>query len=303
MSKFFLLGLDGLEYDFVEKWHLTHLQQSQYGKLKVPISKEFGIPTSPEVWASFLTGKNVKKEFGRTFRIQMMLKVAKFMRKHVKIGFGLGSLLRKRSPARFPSLKEKTFLDITRSKAINVPYYSFDHGTFDISHRFTTGKISLEEAERELNLVYQNSKKRILNETETRDLDLIFAFMHFPDYPQHLLMMRPQKIKILYHDLDNYVSTLKKRIPKSFTYIIVSDHGFNPETKTHSKHGFYSSNITLNPTPRRITDFYEIFTGSIDRSDPKNIFFQDPKINEKNQNRLRLSLTRSGIFLRALRNG
>jgi len=58
--KVFILGLDGLEYNFVEKWNLRNLKQREYGKLEVPISKR-GWPSSPEVWASFLTGKHIKK--------------------------------------------------------------------------------------------------------------------------------------------------------------------------------------------------------------------------------------------------
>lgn len=259
MQKFFILGLDGLEYDLVERWNLKSLKQHEYGKIDVPINERLGVPTSPEVWASFLTGRHMKKEIARKFPIGTILRVMKFIRRHLNIGFGLGKVLTKKAAGRFPALKEKTFLDITRSKEVNVPYYSYDHATFDINHRFLTKKISLEEALDDLKSVYKNSKRRILDKTEMiNDFDVVFAFMHFPDILQHLLLTRPQRIKYLYYDLDHYVLTLKKRIRESFTFIIISDHGFALETGLHSDHGYYSSNKPLNPKPKQITDFFWI---------------------------------------------
>ena len=106
--------------------------------------------------------------------------------------------------------------------------------------------------------VYKDWKQRIFSEGEKlEDFDVVFAFMHFPDIIQHLLFIRPLKIKEFYVDLDNYVSILKRRIEAPL-FLIVSDHGFDLETKTHSKHGFYSSSISLNPKPKRITDFYDL---------------------------------------------
>lgn len=54
MGKVFVLGLDGLEYNFVDKWNLSNLLQEQNGKIEVPINKEVGQPLSPQVWGSFL---------------------------------------------------------------------------------------------------------------------------------------------------------------------------------------------------------------------------------------------------------
>jgi len=81
--------------------------------------------------------------------------------------------------------------------------------------------------------------------------------MHFSDALQHLLFNKSLEIKKLYIDLDSYVSILKSRV-KSSLFLIVSDHGFDLETKNHSKHGFYSSNMPLNPKPKQITDFYNL---------------------------------------------
>jgi len=99
-------------------------------------------------------------------------------------------------------------------------------------------------------------EEKILEELkEAEDFDVVFAFLHYPDTLQHLSFTRPQKIRKLYMDLNIYVSALKRKV-KAPWFLIVSDHGFDLKEGIHSKHGFYSSNIPLNPKPKRITDFY-----------------------------------------------
>ena len=160
---------------------------------------------------------------------------------------------------RFPPLNRKTFLDVTNSKEINAPYYSYDNSDLNVVNYFGAGKLSLERTVNTLKSLCEERKNRILGE-ETRDADVVFAFMHFPDALQHLLLHRSVQVKKHYYDLDNYVSRLKSRIGDSTLFLIVSDHGFSLEAGTHSKHGFYSSNRPLNPRPTQITDFYEIIT-------------------------------------------
>ncbi|EMR73483.1 hypothetical protein MCGE09_00587 [Thaumarchaeota archaeon SCGC AB-539-E09] len=58
----FILGIDSLDYDLVEKWNLQNLKQLEYNKIKVPINEKLGLPLSSEVWASFLVGKYVSVE-------------------------------------------------------------------------------------------------------------------------------------------------------------------------------------------------------------------------------------------------
>jgi len=263
MTRIVILGLDGLEYDFVERWNLKNLKQREYGKLEVPINKEKGVPWSPEVWAAFLTGRHIPSlDFSRTPMLDFILKALKFMRRYIPLSLGLGRKAVIRAPVHFPELKERTFLDLTNSKEINVPYYSHDNKTFRISWELDAGKISLKEAvNKDLNL-YIYWKRRILKELEEAgDFDVVFAFMHFPDALQHLLFIRSLAIKELYADLDQYVSRLKLRVDSSL-FLIVSDHGFDLETKTHSMYGFYSSNVSLDPRPRRITDFYDMIVNS-----------------------------------------
>jgi len=261
MQNFFILGLDGLEYNFVEKWNLKNLQQLQYGTIEVPIGEGDNVPTSPEVWASFLTGKHISNlRFVKPFPVGAALDFLKFIRKHINISLGLGRKVGGLAPSRFPRLKHKTFLDHSSFKEINVPYYSYDHRPINVTHRFTKGELSLSEAIDTLLTIYEERKKQILDETERlRDVKVVFAYMHYPDILQHLFIRRLHKIKEHYVDLDGYVSILKRKADSLF--LIVSDHGFDLKKETHSKYGFYSSNKVLNPKPKQITDFFKIVTG------------------------------------------
>lgn len=232
----------------------------QYGKIEVPINEELGAPMSPEVWASFLTGREVGSlVFDKAGTAEVTLKILRFLRRYIPIGFGLGRRVEKRAPSRFPKLKFESFLDLTKSKEINMPYYSHDHSALDIIYQFKSEKLPVREAVKLLFDLYEKRKEQILTEAEKiEDVDVVVAFMHFPDSLQHFLFTRPSKIKDLYVDLDKYVSVLKNRVKG--TFIIISDHGLSIKEGTHSKYGFYSANTLLTPKPKRITDFFAIVT-------------------------------------------
>jgi len=94
----FVLALDGLEYYLVAEWGLKGLQQICFGKLTVPVNEKTGYPLSPEVWATFLTGRHVKADFERDAKsrfIEQALKILSVLRKVARRGFGLGRKLRR----------------------------------------------------------------------------------------------------------------------------------------------------------------------------------------------------------------
>jgi predicted AlkP superfamily phosphohydrolase/phosphomutase len=263
MVKVFILGLDGLEYDLVYKWNLPNLLQKQNGKIKVPISDKTGVPTSPEVWATFLTGKRVRADFvsrglkGKIFGLFPLKPIIKHLRKEVN----LSSIFPKKfsTPKRFPQLKARSFLDITNSKEINAPYYSYNNLAFDFHFRFRHEKLTVQQVVSELKTLYVNIKKQILRTIETlENIDLVFAYMHFPDAVQHHLFPKPRFIKQHYNDIDHFVSLLKECLPDSTLLILISDHGFDFGTQRHSKYGFYSSTQFIDPKPKHITDFFDI---------------------------------------------
>lgn len=263
----YILGLDGLEYNFVEEWNLANLKQREFGKIEVPINEVLQAPTSPEIWASFLTGKYIQMSFESTsFLQENLFKLLKFMRRYVNVSLRLGRKV-KRMDDLYKNLAvmtlgeylgEKTFLDLTNSKKINAPYHNYDGEAFDIVRDFGQKKFSMIETIARLMFLYEKRKRQILDETEKGIADVTFAYMHFPDTLQHLTYLRPDKIKRHYLDLNSYVSILKTKIKKPTTFVIVSDHGFDLKKGSHTHHGFYSSNVALDPKPEKITDFYKI---------------------------------------------
>jgi len=73
--KIIILAFDGLEYNFVKKFDLTHLMQKKYGKIVIPkecyidttdpLGNRIYEPWTPFVWSSFLTGR-IPNEIGLT---------------------------------------------------------------------------------------------------------------------------------------------------------------------------------------------------------------------------------------------
>ena len=72
----FILGIDALDYELVDKLNLNNLKQLQYGKTIVPINEKIGIPSSPEVWSSFLIGEPTPTSFVKSSHyINVMRKI------------------------------------------------------------------------------------------------------------------------------------------------------------------------------------------------------------------------------------
>lgn len=251
----FILGLDGLDYRCVTQWNLVNLKQQEFGKIIVPISQGRKQPLSPEVWGSFLTGEELTGlNFSRPGIKGKVLGLLISLRKRVNFGFGMGNHFR--TKRNFPKLNRSTFIDREGVTEINAPYYSYN-GTIDIVERIGRGEISLNDAVSELMEIYRIRKRQIKQELMEKMLsnEVIFAFLHFPDMVQHLALSRERMIKSIYADLDYFIVELKEIINDG-VFIIVSDHGFDPQTGYHSRFGFYSSNTKLDPKPEKITDFY-----------------------------------------------
>jgi len=277
----YILGIDALDYKLVEKLSLNNLMQIEYNKIIVPINEKYGVPSSPEVWASFLIGENMPMTFVRSSHyINVMRKILNLFQIDINNRFIIkaNDLLKKHgfiSPARFGDLNRESFLDIIKSYEINAPYYSFDNKTFVVMHHFGNDKLSLVQSIKEIKLIYENRKRQIISEIKNiGNIDTVFAFMHTTDSLQHLSHLNISEIKKHYIDLDNYVSILKRKLEDTFKniiFIIVSDHGFDFTIVDHSNYAFYSSNTPLIPRPKKITDFYRIILDIVDKKANSNI--------------------------------
>ena len=233
MCKIFVLGLDGLEHSLVEEWNLKSFKQNEYGKISVPITKKYNQPTTPHVWASFLTGKNNPLVF-KTTPLRKMRNLAN------RINSRLRMVLKRIIPKRlttmevsFPKLGERTFIDLAKSKEIGAPFYSYRYQKVaEVTHSLDAGNISLLQAINTIKRFYEYDKKYLLKEAgNIKDEDIIFAYLHFPDLLSHFYWLRPPKLKAHYIDLANFTAKLKKRIFCD-RFIIVSDHGFNIKVET-----------------------------------------------------------------------
>ena len=274
--KCFVLGLDGLECDFVEAWNLKNLMQAEYGKIEVPIGSE-GVPMSPQVWSSFLTGRVENISFPKVPRTYKILKFLwdnfGFIVKHFNFlrqrcqRIGREALAGRGQLGLDQELQNPTFLDATNSKAINVPFVNHDNSTFKIAYRFAMGELSLDECLELLRLDYVEHKKAILRELEEDEVDIVFAFLHHIDSFQHHAFRRQEIIEEIYEDANDFVAFLKEKIMSlnpNTCFIIVSDHGFDLITGMHSTYAFYSTNIPLDPIPQNIIDFHSILSSIAD---------------------------------------
>lgn len=260
----FILGLDGLEYSFVEKWDCRNLKQLSYDVIDVPIDSKAGVPKTPQVWASFLLGKWMDDlAFAHAPKlVKYPLGILKFLKRFIPLSLGLGKkilFLRNKVTVdawSFPKIEGETFLDLTDSATINAPFYDFENVVWQLARKFGRNELSLKEFISSIQVHYLVMKKLILSEAPGLHNEIVFAYMLFPDFIQHLQFLHPEEIKRHYLDLDNFVKELKEKLEG--TFIIVSDHGFDFGTETHSLNGFYSINKLLDFKPKRIDDFYDL---------------------------------------------
>lgn len=260
-NKLFILGLDGLEYNLVKERNLTNLMQLQNGTIEVPIHGKLKVPLSPQVWASFLTGKVVNDtDFKTSSKVHDLLiyaraKIEQLTTKRISLG-----LSRKVRPRLFPKLNQKTFLDLPHVAEINAPFYSYDEKVLKTIGGLNDDQANLDEVITKVVDYYLELEEYILDQTtnQSGNIKVTFAFMPYPDILHHLLFLRPLEIHKHYEFLDVFVEYLKLWIDPNTKFIIVSDHGFNMTSGEHSNYGFFSSNKTLSPKPTNITNFYNL---------------------------------------------
>jgi len=269
--KVFVFMIDALEYNLVEKYDLHFLKQKQYGKIVVPVDPRLGIPLSPTVWSSFLTGQIIHRDFVTPVRpLTPVFKIMRLLRGLIGRGWGLHKKLKKLFPAcvhgqyfhDFPKV-QNSFLEKVNSVAYNVPGINYDAKVFEL---LKTYEKNLEKLLPLFNKLYEKRKREILR--LPADADLVCAYIHEIDFIQHFCP-NEEFIKQYYYDLDSFAYLLKQYFPKH-AFIIVSDHGFDFRRKNHSLYAFYSSSISLFPKPKRITDFHDLILRLVKSPSGKN---------------------------------
>ena len=87
--------------------------------------------------------------------------------------------------------------------------------------------------------------------------DLFVFYTKVIDSVGHFLAWDTKSMWHLYERVDNFVKELTKRVGSNTFILVISDHGMK-RTGIHSDHAFYSTNVRLNLTNPKMTDFYNI---------------------------------------------
>jgi hypothetical protein len=242
-----ILGLDGMDFDVAVDLNLKNVLQVQFGRILVPINETLGVPSSPEVWASFLCGEHVKKMFASVKREWLHKYLRKLKRLLPFIHLGLinktcGHI------AGFPELDEETWVDLPNVKEVNSPYYSYTNEAFEYTKQFSEDK-DLDAYQQKILDLYERDAERILSaarqETAHPECDILFAYIHFPDLFNHLWFQDLDTLYSHYQKMDDFVNKVLDLVGDTHV-IIISDHGFDRTKGDHSDFGFISSNKFMN---------------------------------------------------------
>jgi len=258
MLKVFVLALDGLDYDMVVDWRLKHLMQKQYGRIESIINKQLGVPTSPQVWGSFITGQvqqidswHIYNKTLEWIRRKSPLKWIKGKRKlSIRLGMKPSIIGRKHIVGR-------TLFDVVpKSIAINVPTYNPKASEF-IHLMETKLKVGVEAWEKECYELHHRTVEEIFKKIDG-EWNLFMVWIPIADQLGHL--GRKAKMKTMYRKLNLLAYNISLACPENTLLIIVSDHGieFLPDgTGGHTNYAFYSFNMKLDWELTKITDFYQ----------------------------------------------
>jgi hypothetical protein len=242
--KLYILALDSLDYDITLKLKLKNLLQKQFGKLEVPINEKIGCPLSSEVWASFLCAEHIKMEFKRQKHGWTLKILEPLKRKLPFISLGIGKKVTG-GIAGFGVLKRKTWVDNPNVREIEVPYYSYKNDVFHVVKDFHENK-DLASYRRRVYWLFLKQTTEVVTKTkvflkEGEGIDVVFAYIHFPDAFHHAWLKDMDTLKKYYLEINEFVRHLKG-ILKDTHLLIISDHGWDFSKDTHSDLGFISSN-------------------------------------------------------------
>ncbi len=248
--KVLILALDALEYDLVKKYKLKNIMQKEYGKVRVPLDKKVKVPYTQTVWASFITGLPPEKH-GIVSRIKYKSPLIEFGRKYIR-SQKLGKVVRSVGfkATKIDKSVTKNFdniFDNKKSIAISIPTYNENPRNKKLGKMVhgALGKDAVykkSDVEKKIWELYRERKKLFFNKIK-QDWNLLMIHIFAPDLIQHLLFMKPDRIKKMYLEMEDLVKQTKKKMPKDCLLLIVSDHG--QKMGIHTNHGFYSSNMKL----------------------------------------------------------
>ena len=288
----FIAAIDGLEYNLVVKWDMKTFMQKKFGVHDVTVSVKPGEPLyTPLIWASFLLGEPAykygfdmdyiesrKAEYGYNIILRYLFKIRKTFLKNKRLGlreflakkgiFDINNVKRQSHKIEVmpDSLLARTFIAECKKRGLRVLYknipsmpndkysryraYLFEYFNSEFNKRIEILNELYSETQKDLYYILNNINK----------YDLIIYYTPLIDEAHHMLY-RPGKLSLMvrlrqyYGLVEKQVSLIKENLDRNDLLLIVSDHGYDPNIHEHSNYGFWSSNLPLDPEPRRITDF------------------------------------------------
>ena len=243
-----LVGIDGLEYDYVKYYHLTNLMQNKYGKYESTDEK-----ATPYLWGSIITGLPPDKVFKVESWTVPYNKVAGFIYKYVKClrGKGLGRHLKRKWIDR-SYLNTETIFDKYNSVVIDFPAYNWKKPEWMIS--------IVEAVNNPLksHILYYGwtardyCKHRCVLEKLNKNWDILAVWYYSADIVNHLYGRSPSKIQKTYRTFDRFIHEYKRYLSKPTAIVVLSDHG--GKEGVHTPYGFISTNINEIELPTKITE-------------------------------------------------
>jgi len=264
LKKIAILGIDALEYDFIEPRNYPSLKRTNFGKMEIPKSCISGDePLSPEVWATIFTGLTYKEhQWG--FNTASKYKPVKNDKLKVLTGFGLGKIfpfISKKIARENPFLlKYKTFFNFFENPMIiKMPTgdyrWKLDFDALEYIHAGKFNELINSAEKKHINLSIHTSHEI------RKDWDIFFTYFNLLDYVGHIYWKSPNLVEKYYNMIEKDVFYLNNLLPKDTILIVVSDHGMmNYEEESnivgiHSHHAYISINRDIE-LPTNILDFY-----------------------------------------------
>ena len=284
----FILAIDALEYDLVEKFRLNNLKQTEYGKIDVSEFRRYH-PSSelwtPLIWASFISGVMPEKHKVGAYhrwnsdllqRVSTISKEIGLNKILSKLGF-LSLFSSKTRPFNHADWKKtgpKTIFDYASNPiALGVPSYSYDKQIMknkSLTKHVLEKSITEKQFEKIVMKTYRE-RCELAFSLLRRDWDLFMFYIHgISDLFGHLFLGDVKKMLKAYLELNYLVGRIKKQIEGKVLFLIISDHGMvnlgtygtykSKKYGEHSNHAFYSINTRLELRNPKITDFFHVIT-------------------------------------------
>jgi len=272
-----IIGIDGLEYELVEKFGMKNLMQEEHGKTDL---SDFDLIITPPIWASFLTGLPPEKHGIQEMyewqsrllkRIERSTRGIKWLKKFESKSQILKRLGFKKT---YPAIKErgiKTIFDyVSESLALNVPTYNRSLDRYQsnlIKSALKQPRIFGKKFETYVYDKFYTEKDIFIKTFCKSDLNLIMGYTPMADCLGHVYRGDLTKMWEAYAILDDFIGDVKALAEENVHILVISDHGMKLFEETlygdHSDYGFYSSNKTLGLNNPRITCFFRIILNEL----------------------------------------